>query len=118
MSTDPVADPGLLPDKNIALSLARRLDKATHHVDVGRETGNGLAQLVLALVNLIHELLERQAMRRIEAGSLTPVQIEALGEALRGQALTILDLCDELGVSEEDLNIDLGPLGDLVGGIA
>ena len=70
--------------------------------------GNGLAKLVLALVNVIHELLERQAMRRIEGGSLNEVQAEALGEALMRQALTILELCDQLGVTEEDLAIDLG----------
>ncbi len=70
---------------------------------------------MLALVNVIHELLERQAMRRIEGGSLNEVQAEALGEALMRQALTILELCDQLGVTEEDLAIDLGPLGRLAG---
>lgn len=107
----------LVPNKDVAVSLAKRLDSATHRVDIGKDTGNGLAKLVLALLNLVHELLERQAIRRIEAGSLTDTQAEDLGEALRRQALTILDLCEKLGISEKDLNIDLGPLGEMVGGI-
>lgn len=117
MSQPSSASPPLVPNKDLVLSLARRIDDKAQHVDIGRETGNGLAKLVLALVNLIHELLERQAIRRIEAGSLNDEQAEALGEALRCQALTILELCKEFGIAEEDLNIDLGPLGELVGGI-
>jgi hypothetical protein len=109
------AAPALAPDKDLAFTLARRLDGSARQVDIGRETGNGLAKLVLALVNVIHELLERQAMRRIEGGSLTEAQAAALGEALMRQALTILELCDQLGITEEDLAIDLGPLGRLVG---
>lgn len=105
----------LAPDRALGFTLARLLDGGTRQVDIGRDTGNGLAKLVLALVNLIHELLERQAMRRIEGGTLTDAQGEALGEALMRQALTILDLCDRLGITEEDLAIDLGPLGHLSG---
>jgi hypothetical protein len=110
----PVA-PALAADKDLALTLARRLDGSAKHVDIGRETGNGLAKLVLALLNVIHELLERQAMRRIDGGSLTGTQCEALGDALMRQALTILELCNQLGITEEDLDIDLGPLGRLTG---
>ena len=105
----------LSPEKDLAVNLARRFDSGTKRVDIGRDMGNGLAKLVLALVNVIHELLERQAMRRIENGSLNTVQAEALGEALMRQALTILELCDQLGMTEEDLAIDLGPLGRLDG---
>jgi len=54
-------------------------------------------------------------MRRIEGGALTDAQAEALGEALMRQALTILELCDRLGITEDDLAIDLGPLGRLSG---
>nr|WP_294552330.1 gas vesicle protein K [uncultured Rhodopila sp.] len=103
------------PAENLAITLARRLDGSARHVDIGRDTGNGLAKLVLALLNVIHELLERQAMRRIDGGSLSQAQAEALGEALMRQALTILELCDQLGITEEDLAIDLGPLGRLGG---
>lgn len=103
------------PEENLAITLARRLDASARHVEIGRDTGNGLARLVLALLNVIHELLERQAMRRIDGGSLSQAEAEALGEALMRQALTILDLCDQLGITEEDLAIDLGPLGRLGG---
>lgn len=75
---------------------------------------NGLGKLVLTLVKLLHELLERQAMRRIEAGSLDNAQIERLGLALMKQAQEIERLRVEFGLGEEDLNLDLGPLGKLL----
>ena len=75
---------------------------------------NGLGQLVLALVKLLHELLERQAIRRIEAGSLTDQQIERLGLTLMRQAQEIERLRKEFGLAEDDLNLDLGPLGKLL----
>jgi len=74
---------------------------------------NGLGQLVLTLVKLLHELLERQALRRIDAGSLTEEQIERLGLTLMGQAEEIDRLRREFGLEEDDLNLDLGPLGRL-----
>ncbi len=75
---------------------------------------NGLGQLVLTLVKLLHELLERQGIRRIEAGSLTDDQIERLGLTLMQQSQEIDRLRQEFGLEEEDLNIDLGPLGQLL----
>jgi hypothetical protein len=75
---------------------------------------NSLGQLVLTLVKLLHELLERQGIRRIEAGSLTDDQIERLGLTLMKQAREIDRLRQEFGLEEEDLNIDLGPLGQLL----
>jgi hypothetical protein len=77
-------------------------------------TKNGLGQLVLTLVKLLHELLERQAVRRIEAGSLTDQQIERLGLTLMRQAQEIERLRKEFGLEDEDLNLDLGPLGELL----
>jgi hypothetical protein len=74
---------------------------------------NGLGQLVLTLVKLLHELLERQAIRRIDAGSLSEEQIERLGLTLMGQAREIERLRESFGLEEEDLNLDLGPLGKL-----
>ena len=74
---------------------------------------NGLGQLVLTLVKLLHEVLERQALRRIDAGSLTGEQIERLGLTLMGQAEEIDRLRREFGLEEDDLNLDLGPLGRL-----
>ena len=75
---------------------------------------NSLGQLVLTLVKLLHELLERQGIRRIEAGSLTDDQIERLGLTLMRQAQEIDWLRQEFGLAEEDLNLDLGPLGQLL----
>jgi hypothetical protein len=75
---------------------------------------NGLGQLVLTVVKLLHELLERQAIRRVEAGSLTEQQTERLGLVLMQQAREIDRLRKEFGLEEEDLNLDLGPLGRLL----
>jgi len=75
---------------------------------------NSLGQLVLTLVKLLHELLERQSIRRIEEGSLTEDQIERLGLTLMKQAAEIDRLRQEFGLEEEDLNLDLGPLGQLL----
>ena len=75
---------------------------------------NGLGRLVLILIKLLHELLERQALRRVDSGSLTENQIERLGITLMRQAQEIERLRKEFGLQEEDLNIDLGPLGKLV----
>jgi hypothetical protein len=74
---------------------------------------NGLGQLVLTVVKLLHELLERQALRRIDAGSLSEEQIERLGFTLMRQAEEIDRLRNEFGLEEKDLNLDLGPLGTL-----
>ena len=72
---------------------------------------NGLGQLVLTLVKLLHELLERQALQRIDNGSLSAEQIERIGLTLMRQAEEIERLRIEFGLKEEDLNLDLGPLG-------
>jgi hypothetical protein len=75
---------------------------------------NGLGQLVLTLVRLLHELLERQAIRRIEAGSLSNSEIENIGVTLMRQAEEIDRLRKEFGLEKKDLNLDLGPLGKLL----
>lgn len=74
---------------------------------------NGLAQLVLTLVELIRELLERQALRRIEAGTLTEVEIERIGQTFFKLSEEIGRLKEYFGLSDEDLNLDLGPIGKL-----
>ena len=75
---------------------------------------NGLGQLVLTLVKLLHELLERQAIRRIDAGSLSDAEIEAVGVTLMRQSEELERLRKEFGLAPEDLNLDLGPLGKLL----
>lgn len=74
----------------------------------------GLGQLVLTLVELIRQLLEKQALRRIEGGSLTEQEIEALGLTFLELNQQMKRLKDEFGLSDEDLNLDLGPLGKLL----
>ena len=74
---------------------------------------NGLGQLVLTLVKLIHELLERQALRRVDSGELRADEIERLGLTLMRQSEELDRLRREFGLTEEDLNLDLGPLGCL-----
>ena len=74
----------------------------------GSSTAQGLVRLVLTLVKLLHEVLERQAVRRMEAGRLTDAQIENLGTALFAQAEEILRLQRQFGFSEKDLSLDLG----------
>lgn len=74
----------------------------------------GLAQLVLTLVELLRQLMERQALRRIEGGTLTPDEIERLGRTFMALAERMEELKSEFGLTDEDLNLNLGPLGDLM----
>ena len=80
----------------------------------GDRVRNGLAQLVLTLVKLLHELLERQAIQRMDSGSLTDEEVERLGLALMRQAEELDRLRELFDLKEEDLNLDLGPLGRLL----
>lgn len=73
----------------------------------------GLVQLVLTIVELIRELMERQAVRRIEAGSLTDEEIERLGETFVKLEARMEELKEVFGLEDDDLNLDLGPLGQL-----
>ena len=74
----------------------------------------GLGQLVLTLIELLRELLERQALRRIDGGSLTDEQIERLGATFMALGQQMERLKKEFDLEDEDLNIDLGPLGRLL----
>jgi hypothetical protein len=80
----------------------------------GERVRNGLAQLVLTLVKLLHELLERQAIRRMDSGSLTEEEVERLGLTLMQQAEELDRLRDVFDLKEDDLNMNLGPLGRLL----
>ncbi len=71
-------------------------------------------KLVLTLVEFIRQILERQAIRRMEAQTLTAADTEAVGLALMRLEETIRELADQFGLAPEDLNLDLGPLGRLV----
>jgi tetrahydromethanopterin S-methyltransferase subunit B len=70
-------------------------------------------QLVLTLVDFIRQVMERQALRRMEEGSLSPDEIERIGVALMKLEETVNDLARQAGLDPKDLNLDLGPLGRL-----
>lgn len=73
-----------------------------------------VAQLVLTLVEFIRQLLERQTIRRMEAGTLTDQQTEDIGRALMQLESTVRDLAGRFGIPIEELNLDLGPAGKLI----
>ena len=74
----------------------------------------GLARLVLSLVELLRRLLERQAIRRMEGGSLEEAKIEEMGQALMKLEAKVHELAAAFGLRPDELNLDLGPLGNLL----
>ncbi|MGR3934900.1 gas vesicle protein K [Streptomyces sp. BRA346] len=76
--------------------------------------GRDLVALVLTVVELLRQLMERQALRRIDAGGLTDAQIDDIGTTLMHLDRRMTELCDQHGLTLEDLNLDLGPLGTLL----
>jgi hypothetical protein len=76
--------------------------------------GRDLGRLVLAIVELVRQLMERQAIRRVEAGGLDDETVERLGSTLMALEQRMEELKRVFGLSDEDLNIDLGPLGRLL----
>jgi uncharacterized protein YjiS (DUF1127 family) len=74
----------------------------------------GLAQLVLTLVELLRQLMERQALRRMEQDTLTDDEIERMGETFMKLEQRMQELKDHFGLEDRDLNLNLGPLGDLL----
>ena len=89
-------------------ALSRRIDTDPENVE------RGLAQLVLTVVELLRQLMERQALRRIEGGTLSDEDVERLGRSLMKLEQRMGELLEEFGLEPGDLGIDLGPLGDLV----
>jgi hypothetical protein len=71
-------------------------------------------KLVLTLVELIRQLLERQAIRRMEAGTLSEEETENVGLALMRLQETVLELAKQFDISPDELNLDLGPIGKLI----
>ena len=98
------------------------LDTAARELDAGRSrmsadpesVERGLAQLVLTIVELLRQLMERQAVRRMESGSLSDDQVDRVGETFMKLEQRMTELRDHFGLSAEDLNLDLGPLGRLI----
>ena len=72
-----------------------------------------VAKLVLTLVEFLRKLMERQAIRRMDAGTLTADEIESVGQALMRLEETVRDLAARFGLTPAELNLDLGPIGRL-----
>ncbi|MER6746528.1 gas vesicle protein K [Streptomyces fungicidicus] len=84
-------------------------------LDVDPDTvGRDVVALVLTVVELLRQLMERQAIRRVEQGDLSGEQVERIGVTLMMLERRMAELCDEHGLRQEDLNLDLGPLGTLL----
>ncbi|WP_411109141.1 gas vesicle protein K [Streptomyces sp. c-19] len=89
--------------------------RTAHRMYTDRDTvEEDLLKLVLTLVELLRQLIERQALRRVDAGDLTDEQEEELGATLLALHDRLADLCAQHGYALEDLNLDLGPLGPLL----
>jgi hypothetical protein len=74
----------------------------------------GLAQLVMTVIELLRQLMERQALRRIEGGTLSADEVERLGQTFMKLEQRMEELKRDFGLTEDDLNLNLGPLGDLM----
>lgn len=86
-----------------------------HRVRTNPDTvGEDLLKLVLTLVELLRQLIERQALRRADTGDLTDAQEEELGATLLALHDRMAELCAQHGYTLADLNLDLGPLGSLL----
>ncbi len=101
-------------------ALRRHLETRLAHQETPRwnpdpdDVKRSVMKLALTLVELIRQLMERQAIRRMEAQTLTAEEIEALGAALMQLEQTVHDLARQAGLDPSELNLDLGPLGKLL----
>jgi hypothetical protein len=78
------------------------------------EVQKSVARLILALVEFLRKLMEKQAIRRMEAGTLTEEEVENVGLALMRLEETLHDIAGRFGLKPDELNLDLGPLGKLI----
>ncbi|HJQ47579.1 MAG TPA: gas vesicle protein K [Amycolatopsis sp.] len=84
-------------------------------IDADPETAErSLVSLVLTVVELLRQLMERQALRRVDRGDLSEAQVEAVGQTLMRLEERMAELCDHFGLTPDELNLDLGPLGTLL----
>jgi hypothetical protein len=94
--------------RDVAPHLPQRIDASPDDIEAG------LARLVLTLVEFLRQVLEHQAVRRMEGGSLSDEEIERLGLALMRLQERLDEIRSAFGLEGDDLNIDLGPLGRLL----
>jgi hypothetical protein len=95
-------------EQNKPVQPQSRVDCTPENID------QGLAKLVLSLIELLRQLLERQAIRRMEGGSLTDEQVESMGSSLMKLETKVQEMAAQFGLTPADLNLDLGPLGNLL----
>ena len=105
---DPLAAEWPAPRPELGDALSRRINADPEGVE------QGLAQLVLTIVELLRQLMERQALHRIEGGTLAEDEVERLGRTFMLLEQRMDELKDEFGLTDRDLNLNLGPLGDLM----
>jgi hypothetical protein len=107
-------------DMEYIQKLQREIKRAEENIPKLIDLGNpkkaeqGLAKLVLTLVELIRKLLEKESYRRVKRGALSPVEIQKLGLSLKAIKKKIKEIQAIFGIEDEELNLDLGPLGNLM----
>jgi hypothetical protein len=107
--TAPVGPAEATSPAEVLAGLPARLE-----AEAGESPERGLARLVLTLVELLRQILERQAVRRMEGGGLAAEEVERMGLALMELEAKMVELRAVFGLEEADLNVDLGPLGELL----
>lgn len=114
-------DKGFTPEDTAYIQKLQREIKRTEEnipklIDLGspKKAEQGLAKLVLTLVELIRKLMEKEAFRRLKRGTLSPAEIQKLGLSLKAVRKKIKEIQTIFGIEDEDLNLDLGPLGNLM----
>jgi hypothetical protein len=102
-------------DRELEGPVRARAPARRHRIDADPESvERGLVSLVLTVVELLRQLMERQALRRVDQGSLSDEQVENIGSTLMSLESRMAELRDHFGLAPEDLNLDLGPLGPLL----
>lgn len=107
-------------DRAYIEKLQREIKRAEENIpkliDLGhpKKAEQGLAKLVLTLVELIRKLMEKEAFRRVKRGTLSAVEIQKLGLSLKAVKKKIQEIQTIFGLEDEDLDLDLGPLGNLM----
>lgn len=110
----------MLEDDESGNMIAECLIDFEEQSEVGRINANqntadqGLAKLVLTVVELLRRVMEHEALRRIDGGTLTEQEIEGMGETFLKLENKMAEMREIFGLKEEDLNLDLGPLGNLM----
>jgi hypothetical protein len=102
--------------ENLQREIRRAEENIPKLIDFGspKKTEQGLAKLVLTLVELIRRLMEKEAYRRVKKGSLSSAEIQKLGLSLKAVKKKIQEIQAIFGIEDEELNVDLGPLGNLM----